>query len=132
LKYSAFIIISMFTLRSCNDGKLGMNYLIKENYEVIAGELNGMKGNSEYTLRVNKSDEDENMFTLENFANSYKAKAILKNDSLFIPSQQFPYYESHVTIDGKGKVSNDTLYYEYFSGGPAGQIICKCIGVLKN
>jgi hypothetical protein len=106
-------------------------YFVTENYSIKAGALTGQKGESKYTITISKGIK-ENEIVIENFANSYKANAYIKGDSLFIPSQKFPYHESRVTIMGQGKKLSDTIYYDYFSGGPAGQIECKCIAVRKK
>ena len=122
----------LFLFTSCKETKLKHEYRVKESVEIIAGEYTGTKGETEYTIKIKDIDVVANSFTIENFAKEYKVKSTIEGDSIFIPSQRFSYYESHVTIFGKGKVAGDSLYLEYFSGGPQGQIEAKCIGVAER
>lgn len=105
-------------------------YSVYEKFDVRAGALTGQRGSTNYTIRI-LPGEKENSLIIEKFANSYKAAASVKGDSIFIPSQKFPYLNDKVTIWGKGKLTPDTLFYNYFSGGPAGQILCDCKAVKK-
>lgn len=128
VKYIALVIAALFVFSACKKSKLGMEYRITENYEVIAGEYTGMKGESEYNIKIIEFDEELKKFSIENFAKAYNVNSFLRGDSIFIPSQKFPYYDSHVTIEGKGKIFKDSLQINYFSGGPQGQIDAKCVG----
>jgi hypothetical protein len=121
-----------FLLFSCKETKLKQEYRVKDSFEVVAGEYTGTKGETEYTIRISDIDAEARSFAMENFAGEYKVKATIRGDSISIPSQEFPYYESHVTILGRGKVAGDSLYLEYFSGGPQGQIEGICIGVAEQ
>jgi hypothetical protein len=103
-------------------------YSLTETYEVTGGPQKGMKGESVYTLLLRR-DGNGTHVVLENFANAYSVQAELKNDSLFIRKQQFPYTTDSVTIRGAGKVSGSAITIDYSSGGPAGQIKGICVGV---
>ena len=131
MKTHMFIILPLFLsfFVSCREITLKREYRIHDSFEIIAGEYSGTKGKTEYTITISDIDAEAHSFAIENFAKEYKVKSTIHGDSIFIPSQKFPYYESHVTIFGKGKVAGDSLYLEYFSGGPQGQIEGRCIGV---
>ena len=125
--------VSVITNNGANKNKLSDlygKYSVDEKFEIHAGALTGQKGNAKYIITV-LPGEKENELIVENFANAYKLAAVIKADSIFIPAQKFPYLKDRVTILGKGKLISDTLFYNYFSGGPAGQIDCECKAVKK-
>jgi hypothetical protein len=136
--FVSLLIISCSAVQVATGGKTDKNavenfcgeYSVFEKFDVRAGALTGQRGRTNYTIRI-LSGEKENSLIIEKFANSYNAAASVKGDSLFIPSQKFPYLKDKVTIWGKGKLTPDTLFYNYFSGGPAGQILCECKAVKK-
>lgn len=104
------------------------NYAVKESYKVVAGELTGNNGFYDYNMTVGiKTDS----LVFDNFARSYKLSATLKDDSIFIAPQSFPYNNSRVTISGKGIIKKDSLFVEYISGGPMGQMECR-IKAVRN
>lgn len=122
-------VLLLFLFTSCKESKLKQEYRVKDNFEIIAGEYTGTTGETEYTIKIIDFNQENNSFTIENFAKEYQVKSSIKGDSIFIPSNKYAYYQSHVTIYGNGKVAGDSIYIEYFSAGPQGQIEGKCIGV---
>lgn len=105
----------------------GEAYKLTERYEIVGGPSEGMTGESVYTVRVTLADGD-GQCVIDNFANAYTVRAVVKDDSLFIPIQKFAYYDDSVSISGVGRLRSDTLSLDYMSGGPAGQIKCHSKG----
>lgn len=97
-------------------------YSVKEFYEIKAGTATGTKDTTNYSVIIKA---DNNNKVIENFANAYSVLIDINADSLFIASQKFPYQNREVNISGKGFFKGDSLFMDYFSGGPAGQIFCK-------
>jgi hypothetical protein len=138
-KYFTVILISL-VLVSCSakqvvtDEKQSESfygeYSVYEKFEVHAGALTGQKGTVKYDITIVPGAK-ENQLIIEKFAKAYKVAATAKGDSIIIPSQKFPYHKGSVTIYGGGQLKEDTLFYNYFSGGSAGQILCECKAAKK-
>jgi hypothetical protein len=95
------------------------SYSAIENFEVVEGPHMGFKGSSSYTIQV-RDDSRRYIILFENIANAYNVTGIWSEDSIFLDTQKFPYYNDSVTISGQGKFSGDSLFLELYSGGPAG------------
>jgi hypothetical protein len=129
VKYLLLILLAGLIM-SCKED-YPKKYFIKENFRVIAGAQTGLSGISEYVIDISAGINPKD-FTADNFAKNFKIKIAIEGDSLIIPNQTVPFSNNQeVTIMGKGFFRGDSLFYEYFSGGPGGQITASCTGIKK-
>ena len=102
------------------------SYSLIEDYQVAEGPHAGFKGSSSYTIQVRDINSDRCIYLFENIANAYNITGILNGDSIILNTQKFPFHNDSVSISGMGKLSGDSLVFELYSGGPAGQIRSIC------
>lgn len=131
MSHIAVALLGFLVLDGCM-GESEKTYEVVDTYHVVAGPQKGLNGSSKYEIKISMVDKSKAAYAVKNFANSYTVTAILSGNNITIPKQVFPYYQGKVTIYGQGVVRGDSVTYDYFSGGPAGQINCSCIAVLKK
>jgi hypothetical protein len=125
MKYPVLILLGIL-LFSCRED-FPKKYAVKESYEVIAGAETGLSGTSEYTISILPGMQT-NEFEVDNFAKNFKIKIVIEKGSFIIPAQSFFLNNNKFTLSGKGSFRGDSLFYEYLSAGPRGQITARCTG----
>jgi hypothetical protein len=130
-RYPIIVSVGLLILSSCLD-ESDKTYIVTDTYRVLAGPQAGFSGSSQYEVTISLADKRRAEYVARNFADAYSVKVLFSNNNFTIPKQDFPYHQGRVTIYGQGVIRGDTLIYDYFSGGPAGQINCNCVAVLKK
>ena len=81
----------------------------------------------ECTVVIKESDKYGLLINIEKTSADFKA--FLRGDSLFIPHQQWCNFDGNqATFQGKGKMTDDSLFLHYGVGGRFGVFDCECKG----
>jgi len=101
-------------------------YIVHGKYTVIEGAGSGYSDSIEKSIEIEKLSNDMLFFK---YFSLDSVKAIAKSDSFIIFLQIFGSGEGISSFEGKGRLSNDTIFYQYIESGYNGVFEYDCVGV---
>jgi hypothetical protein len=79
----------------------------------------------ERDIILSAGDESDLLLDMQPFSSESRLQVFIHNDSLFIPVQSFENFDgTQASFSGEGKVTNDSIFLHYRSGGTFGVFEC--------
>jgi len=125
---TAVLLMCFFAIQGmCQDAdKFIGKFWALEKYIVVEG---GAAGYHDSIMRYFEITAlTGNLINLKYFCGLDSVKATVKSDSFFIYFQVFPLENPTASIQGKGRLTNDSIYYQYTTSSREGVVEYDCIG----